>query len=125
MKTYYVYVMSNVSKMLYVGLTNDLKYRVAQHKKKLIPGFAARHNLFKLVYVEEYQGIREAIRREKQLKGWLRRKKVELIRQKNPEWLHLAAAWSMSVCKEAVSSRGRRSFSGQKDLNLVDDSTHR
>lgn len=99
MKNYYVYVMSNVSKMLYIGVTNDLKSRVAQHKNKLIPGFTARYNLFKLVYAEEFGEIRKAIAREKQLKGWRRNKKVELIDQKNPEWVDLAAAWSSGRSK--------------------------
>jgi len=91
--TYFVYMMSNQSKMIYVGVTNSLKNRVAQHKKKLVPGFTQRYNLFKLVHYEMFLDIRLAITREKQLKGWLRSKKVALIVEKNPEWNDLAADW--------------------------------
>ena len=93
MKTYFVYIMSNESRMIYVGVTNNLKHRVAQHKKKLVAGFTHRYNLHKLVYYECFPDIRVAIRREKQIKGWLRAKKVGLIVAKNPAWNDLSAAW--------------------------------
>jgi len=82
--------MSNVSKMLYVGVTNDLEKRVLQHKSKLIPGYTQKYNLFKLVYFESFGDVRDAIRREKQIKGWLRTKKVALIQPVNPQWNDLA-----------------------------------
>ena len=93
MKVFYVYFMSNVSKMLYVGVTGNLQYRVAQHKKKLVSGYAAQYNLFKLVYFEEYSDIREAIARDKRIKGWARTKKAALIEKENPEWRDLAESW--------------------------------
>lgn len=93
MRCYCVYFMSNESKMLYVGVTNDLQGRVAQHKKKLIPGFTSRYNLFKLVYWEEFSDIRDTIAREKQIKGWLRSRKVALINEQNPHWNDLAEDW--------------------------------
>ncbi len=68
----FVYFMSNESRMLYVGVTNDLHKRVFQHKLKLIPGFTQKYNLYKLVYFEMFGDIRAAIAREKQIKGWLR-----------------------------------------------------
>ena len=92
-KTYYVYLMSNDSKMLYVGVTHNLQYRVAQHKKKLVEGYTKRYNLFKLVYYETFSDVRKAIAREKELKGWLRAKKVALITNLNPAWNDLAATW--------------------------------
>ena len=92
-RCYYVYFMSNQSKMLYVGVTNDLQGRAAQHKKKLIPGFTSRYNLFKLVYWEQFADIRDAIAREKQIKGWLRSRKVALIEKQNPHWKDLAQDW--------------------------------
>ena len=95
-KRYCVYIMSNVSKMLYVGVTNDLEKRVLQHKSKLIPGYAQKYNLFKLVYFESFGDIRDAIRREKQIKGWLRTKKVALIESVNPHWRDLGEAHSQS-----------------------------
>jgi len=83
-KICHVYIMSNSAKMIYVGVTSNLKHRVAQHKKKLIQGYTAQYNLFKLVYFEEFSDMREAIAREKQIKGWLRTKKVALIAKGNP-----------------------------------------
>ena len=91
MKTYFVYVMSNESKMIYVGLTNSLRHRVAQHKKKLVAGFYTALQLYKLVFSEAFPDIRKAIAREKQLKGWLRTKKIALIVSQNPKWNDLAA----------------------------------
>ena len=88
--------MSNVSKMLYVGVTNDLEHRVLQHKSKLIPGYTRKYNLFKLVYFESFGDIRDAIRREKHIKGWLRSKKVALIESVNPHWNDLAEEHSRS-----------------------------
>jgi len=93
MKTYFVYVMSNESKMIYVGVTNSMRHRVALHKKKLVAGFTQRYNLYKLVHYETFPDIRRAIAREKQLKGWLRTKKVALIVSHNPNWNDLAADW--------------------------------
>jgi len=89
-KRYYVYIMSNVSKMLYVGVTNDLEKRVLQNKSRLIPGYTQKYNLFKLVYLESFGDIRDAIRREKQIKGWLRARKVALIESVNLSWNDLA-----------------------------------
>lgn len=93
MKIYHVYFMSNESKMLYVGVTNNLQYRVAQHKKKLVAGFTSRYNFFKLVYFEEFRDVRDAIAREKEIKGWRRAKKVALIQKRNPAWTDLAMDW--------------------------------
>jgi len=83
-RRYFVYIMSNESRMLYVGVTNGLHKRVFQHKSKLIPGFTQKYNLYKLVYFEEFGDIRAAIAREKQIKGWPRSKKVALIVAMNP-----------------------------------------
>ena len=93
MKQYYVYIMTNRSGTLYTGMTNDLKRRVYQHKQKLIPGFTQKYNITCLVYYETTQDVRAAIAREKQIKGWLRRKKIALIKSKNPNWVDLAEDW--------------------------------
>ncbi|HYW65533.1 MAG TPA: GIY-YIG nuclease family protein [Candidatus Dormibacteraeota bacterium] len=104
-KSYCVYIMSNVSRMLYVGVTNDLEKRVLQHKCKLIPGYTQKYNLFKLVYFESLGDIREAIQREKQIKGWLRSRKVALIESANPQWRDLAEDHSQSGARfKSVSS---------------------
>jgi putative endonuclease len=92
-KTYFVYIMSNTLKMLYTGVTNDLEHRVFQHKANQIDGFTKRYNLHRLVYFEAFGDIRDAIAREKEIKGWLRAKKVALIKSMNPGWKDLAPDW--------------------------------
>lgn len=82
----FVYIMSNRSKTLYVGMTNDIRRRVNEHKSKMIPGFTEKYNLTKLVYCEKYKDIWDAIAREKQIKGWKRAKKISLIETINPQW---------------------------------------
>jgi putative endonuclease len=93
MKQYYVYIATNRSRTLYVGVTNDLQRRVYQHKHKLIPGFTARYNINQLVYFETTSDVKSAIAREKQIKGWLRERKIELIEKTNPTWQDLSAEW--------------------------------
>ena len=85
MKQYYVYMMANKMRTIYVGVTNSLERRVYEHKNKLLPGFTSRYDLTELVYYAETNDIREAIGREKQIKGWSRAKKVALIEELNPE----------------------------------------
>ncbi len=83
---YYVYIMSSLNNTtLYTGVTNDLERRVKEHKSGLIPGFTKKYNCIKLVYFEEYSNINEAIDREKQIKGWKRIRKEELIDITNKE----------------------------------------
>ena len=89
-RIFYVYVLSNISKMLYIGVTNNLERRILEHKNKLIPGFSQKYNLQRLIYFEPFGDIRDAIVRGKQLKGWLRVRKVELIESNNPNWADLA-----------------------------------
>jgi len=93
MKTYYTYILSSYSRTLYVGVTNDLERRVYEHKNKLIDGFTARYNIDKLVHFESCVEIDGAIAREKELKGWLRKKKIELIEATNPNWNDLSESW--------------------------------
>ncbi len=93
MSEYYVYIMSNSSRTLYIGVTNNLLRRVYEHKNGLIEGFTQKYNISELVYFEQTQDIRSAINREKQLKGWLRIKKVDLVHSVNPTWKDLSAEW--------------------------------
>ena len=93
MNQYYVYIMTNNSKTLYTGVTNNLNRRVYEHKNKLIQGFTAKYNITKLVYFEIFNDINQAIAREKQIKGWLRKKKINLIESVNPEWDDLSQEW--------------------------------
>lgn len=85
-KNYYVYIMSNHSRRLYIGMTNDLARRVYEHKNKLVAGFSSKYELTRLVYYEVFNSPLEAIAREKQLKGWTRAKKIALIEESNPIW---------------------------------------
>ena len=93
MNNYYVYILSNRSKTLYTGVTNDLIRRVYEHKQKLIPGFTQKYNIDRLAYYEDTVDVTAAIAREKQIKGWLRVKKIALIESMNPEWRDLSADW--------------------------------
>ena len=85
--------MTNQSRTLYTGVTNNLMRRVYEHKNKLIPGFTSKYNIKKLVYFESTSDINQAILREKQIKGWLRVKKIALIESTNPEWKDLSEEW--------------------------------
>jgi putative endonuclease len=93
MSQYFVHIMTNRSRTLHTGVTNDLVRRVVEHKEKRVPGFTARYQITKLVYFETTDDVRAAIHREKQLKGWLRAKKIALIESTNPEWRDLSSEW--------------------------------
>ena len=88
--SFYTYLMASDSGVLYIGVTNNLVVRVAQHKDKLVPGFTQKYNVTKLVWYEPHSSIKAAIAREKQIKGWGRMKKVRLIEEKNPDWRDLS-----------------------------------
>ena len=90
MKNYYVYIMTNNSKTLYMVVTNNLVRRVYEHKHKLIDGFTKKYNLTKLVFYEVFNNIEDAIHREKQLKNWHRQWKINLIDSVNKEWKDLS-----------------------------------
>ncbi len=75
-----------ITPYVYTGVTNDIMRRVSEHKTKAHNGFTARYNVYKLVYVESTENINDAIQREKQIKGWTRQKKIELIESLNPDW---------------------------------------
>ncbi len=93
-KTCYVYIMANPrSRILYTGVTGDLVARVKCHKDKTLAGFTQKYNITSLAYFEEFDGPKAAIAREKQIKGWLRSKKVELIETMNPRWEDLSLDW--------------------------------
>jgi putative endonuclease len=90
----YVYILANGFKKLYIGITTELEIRVQQHKQKKDPNcHTARYNINRLVYFERFTTTAAAIAREKQLKGWLRVGKLELIISTNPTWLDLSADW--------------------------------
>jgi len=89
-RQYYIYIMTNKGNtVLYTGVTNDLKRRAYEHKQKLVEGFTKRYDITKLIYYEPFYDAEDAIRREEQIKGGSRRKKLELVNGLNPEWRDL------------------------------------
>ena len=93
MSEYFVYIMTNKSKTLYTGVTNNLSRRIYEHRNKLGSGFTKKYKITILVYYERVIDVKTAIEREKQIKGWLREKKIELIETENPKWLDLSTDW--------------------------------
>jgi putative endonuclease len=93
MAQYYIYIMASPTGTLYTGVTNDLKRRVYQHKHMLIEGFTKKYNVTRLVFYEEADDVNTAIAREKEIKGWVRRKKLALIKARNPKWQDLSEEW--------------------------------
>ena len=91
---YYVYILTNKNnRVMYIGVTNDLERRLYEHKHELVDGFTKRYHVHKLVYYEQSSDVRSAIQREKELKGWLRRKKNALVETMNPDWHDLSQDW--------------------------------
>ena len=87
-----MYIMASRSRVLYTGVTNDLARRVNEHKRGFNAGFTSRYRITRLVYYEEFPDIRDAIAREKAIKGWTRSRKVSLVEARNPTWEDLAAS---------------------------------
>ena len=90
---YFIYIMTNRSKTLYIGVTNNLMRRVREHKTGEGSGFTAKYKLGRLVYYERFEDIRNAIEREKRIKGWLRIKKIALVVSVNLSWKDLSEEW--------------------------------
>jgi len=93
MREYWVYILANMHHSLYIGVTNDLHRRVFEHKNDVVPGFTSKYGIDQLVYFESTNDVHEALALEKQLKGWLRKKKLDLIESVNPTWEDLSAGW--------------------------------
>ena len=91
MRTFYVYILASRSRVLYVGVTNNLARRVNEHRHGSLPSFTARYRVTRLVYFEEFADIRDAIAREKVIKGWVRTRKTRLIDSRNPTWEDLSS----------------------------------
>jgi putative endonuclease len=92
-RTYFVYIIASASRVVYTGMTNDLRRRVWEHKTKLVGGFTKKYNCTRLVLFEEFDNVEDAIAREKEIKGWLRRKKIALIERRNGSWKDLSWGW--------------------------------
>jgi putative endonuclease len=92
--SYYVYILASRSRTLYTGITNDIHTRMRQHKEARGSLFASKYKIERFVYFEEHKYVRNAIAREKEIKGWTRNKKVELVESKNLTWEDLSAGWT-------------------------------
>jgi putative endonuclease len=90
-KRFYVYILASRSRNLYTGVTNSLQRRLLEHRQGLVPGFTSRYRIFRLVHLEVFRDVRNAIAREKEIKAWRREKKIRLIEHENPTWEDLAA----------------------------------
>jgi len=104
---YAVYVLAGRSRVLYIGVTNDLERRIIEHKERRAEGFADKYKLDRLVYFEQTPDIRSAIARDKQLKSWRREKKLALIEAANPTWRDLSLDWPTVRDRDRDSSRLR------------------
>lgn len=89
----YVYILGNKGGRLYVGVTNDLQRRMYEHKTKATPGYASKLGINRLLYFETFNHIVDAIAAEKQIKGWLRSKKLALVQERNPKFEDLSKDW--------------------------------
>jgi putative endonuclease len=111
-----VYILASASRVIYTGVTNDLKRRVFEHQKKRVPGFTQKYNVKQLMYCEAFRDVRAAIAREKQIKAWTRAKRIALIETMNPHWHDLSADWlarpneaSAALTEDRVESNNRTS----------------
>ena len=93
-RTYWIYILASRSRNLYAGVTNDLQRRMTEHRQGLVPGFTSRYKIFRMVHCEPFADIRDAIAREKEIKGWRREKKIWLIERDNPTWQDLAESFA-------------------------------
>ena len=92
-RVHHTYIMASHGRTLYVGVTNDIQLRVWNHKNKTAEGFTKKYNCMNLVWFEVWDKAPDAIRREKQIKGWTRAKKIALIEANNPDWKDLSEGW--------------------------------
>ena len=99
-RTYYVYILTSNSGTLYTGITNSIFHRTLQHKHKETSGFTSKYDVTRLVYYEVFNDVHAAIRREKEIKGWTRKKKIALIESMNPKWEDLATGWGELLPKQ-------------------------
>lgn len=105
-KRYHVYIMGSASGVLYIGSTSDLFRRVWQHRVDWYRGFSGRYRVDRLLYFEELGSAAEMVRREREMKGWVRRRKVELIEGQNMGWRDLSATWFTNDRSKGPRGRG-------------------
>ncbi len=107
-KTYSVYIMASEACVLYIGVTSGLEVRVYQHKQNLVEGFTKKYKCHKLVYFESTTDVQAALAREKQLKGWTRFKKMQLIQKFNPTWKDLSEEFGPDPSTSSDSAQDDR-----------------
>jgi putative endonuclease len=124
-KLFHVYIMTNRprSHVLYTGFTGNLSRRVFEHTKKLVPGFTCRYNLTRLAYCECFFYPDAAIAREKEIKGWRRSKKINLIESMNPHWNDLAERWSDVYVPQQLNSPREIPRPAGENAGLRDDAS--
>jgi len=115
-KGYFAYIMSSQRRVLYVGISSNLPLRVWQHKTGAIEGFTSKYHVAQLVYYECFENVRDAIHREKEIKGWVRQKKIALIEGVNPKWKDLSAGWFNRESDEKL----RRKFASMNRIGPKD-----
>jgi putative endonuclease len=103
-KTYCIYILASASRNLYIGVTNNLQRRLAEHREGLVPGFTSRYRVFRLVHCKLFNNIRVAIAREKEIKAWRREKKIWLIERQNRTWQDLSAEWFANGQKQKAKT---------------------
>ncbi len=94
---YYTYIVASRSHTLYVGITNNIEARMEEHRNGVFEGFSKRYHCNRLVYLESWHYVQRAIAREKEIKGWLRAKKIALIESQNPTWADLSENWGKPI----------------------------
>ena len=107
-KSYWVYIVSSLTGTLYIGMTNSIERRMWEHKSGEFEGFASKYKCNRLVYFERFDDVKKAIAREKQLKGWSRRKKIALIESVNPRWQDLAEKWGAQMLFPSESIKDKQ-----------------
>src|ERR1700756_4410366 len=118
-KFYYVYIMASRSRTLYIGITSEPEQPVTQHKSHALPGFSSKYRCERLVFIERYAHPQTAITRAKQLKGWLRARKIALIEETNPAWTDLSEGWGKPLaCVGDASIKKCGSFASLRMTTL-------
>ena len=107
-RIYFVYIMASASQVIYTGITNDLRRRVWEHKTKQVEGFTRKYNCTRLVSFEEFDRVEDAIAREKEIKGWVRKKKTALIESRNGSWKDLSYRWFDAEVLRCAQDDGKR-----------------
>lgn len=105
LKAYYVYILASKTGTLYVGVTDDLRRRILEHKTGLINGFTKKYNIDRLIYSDEFSDINQAIEAEKKIKGWTRQKKIDLIKSINPNARDLAEDLNLEILHSVQDDR--------------------